>query len=101
MITLENERTTSHPLGRLLFLRWFGIKQKLERCPVPSLSPVDEDNILLPLPKEPKCRLSGHRLDSQPGAIHPLVPSVLGLTVTRDAWSDIIRLVSVEERQAC
>lgn len=59
MITLENERTTSHPLGPLLFLRWFGIKQKLERCPVPSLSPVDEDNILLLLSKEPKCRLQG------------------------------------------
>lgn len=42
MITLENEGTTSHPLGPLLFLRRFGTKQKLEKYPVPSLSP---DNI--------------------------------------------------------
>lgn len=44
---------------------------------------------------------SGQRLDSQPGAIHSLVPSVLGPTVTRGVWSDIIRLVSVEVSSTC
>lgn len=51
MITLENEGTTFHPLGLLLFPKWFGIKKKLERYFVPSLSPVDKGAVLLPLPK--------------------------------------------------
>ena len=45
MITLENEGTASHPLGPLVFLRWSDTKLKLERYPVPSLSPEDEGNI--------------------------------------------------------
>lgn len=59
MITLENEGTNSHPLGPLLFSEtvWHWIE--LERYPVPSLSLVDEGDILPPLPKEPKCRLPG------------------------------------------
>lgn len=73
MITLENEGTTSHPLGPLLFLRWFGTKQKLERNPVPSLSP---DNIYFLFLK---------RVILIPGGV----------------LSDIIRFVSLEERQAC
>lgn len=73
MITPENEGTTFHPLGPFLFSRWFGAKWNPERHPVLSPCPADEGSILLPLPKEPRFSLSGHRV--QPAGSHsPHVP---------------------------